>query len=126
MLEPADAELIDRARSLIAQRYKLDHHHVGASLRTRSGQIHTAVHLEAYVGRVAVCAEAIALGMAAAGGDTEVEVVVAVDRQGRVVAPCGMCRELLSDYAPSCRVIVGEEEVVAISALLPQKYRRQE
>ena len=49
---------------------------------------------------------AIAIGMAAAAGDTELETIVAVDRKGRIVPPCGMCRELISDYAPSCKVII--------------------
>ncbi len=66
MLNPDDADLLERARALIASRYKPDFHHIAASLRTRAGRIYSAVHLEPYVGRVAVCAEAVALGMAAA------------------------------------------------------------
>jgi len=125
VLSDTDRQLIQAARDVIAARFRQDYHHVGAALRTRSGRVFAAVHLEANVGRVAVCAEAVALGMAAAAGDTQVDTVVAVDRRGRIVAPCGMCRELLSDYAPGCRVILGEERVVEISALLPEKYQRQ-
>jgi cytidine deaminase len=117
-------ELIEEARSIIAKRFKKNYHHVGAALRTKSGKMFSAVHLEAYVGRAAVCAEAIAIGMAAAAGDTEIETIVAVDRKGRVVAPCGMCRELISDYAPGCKVIITEEEITIISELLPSKYQR--
>lgn len=119
-----DKKLIEEARSIIAKRFREDYHHVGAALRTKSGKMFSAVHLEAYVGRIAVCAEAIAIGMAAAAGDTEIETIVAVDRQGRVVSPCGMCRELISDYAPSCKVIITEEEITTVSELLPRKYQR--
>lgn len=126
VLSDADRQLIQAARDVIAARFRQDYHHVGAALRTRSGRVFAAVHLEANVGRVAVCAEAVALGMAAAAGDTQVDTIVAVDRHGRIVAPCGMCRELLSDYAPDCRVILGEERAVKISALLPEKYQRQD
>jgi cytidine deaminase len=56
-------------------------------MRTRSGKVFEAVHLEAYVGRVAVCAEAIAIGMGAAAGDTQIECIVAVNRSGDVVTP---------------------------------------
>lgn len=121
----ADRQLIQAARDVIAARFRQDYHHVGAALRTRSGRVFAAVHLEANVGRVAVCAEAVALGMAAAAGDTQVDTIVAVDRRGHIVAPCGMCRELLSDYAPDSRVILGEERAVQITALLPEKYQRQ-
>lgn len=125
-MTPTHDALIDAARQIIASRYRENYHHVGAALRTRSGKAFAAVHLEATVGRIAVCAEAVALGMAAAAGDTEVEAIVAVDVRGRIVAPCGMCRELLSDYAPDCEVILGEAEVVPLAELLPRKYRRHE
>lgn len=119
-----DKELIEEARCIISKRFKEDYHHVGAALKTKSGKVFSAVHLEAYVGRIAVCAEAIAIGMAAAAGDTEIETIVAVDRQGQVVSPCGMCRELISDYAADCRVLLSEEESIPINELLPKKYQR--
>lgn len=119
-----DKELIESARSIITTRFKENYHHVGAALRTTSGKLFASVHLEAYVGRIAVCAEAIAIGMAAAAGDTELETIVAVDCKGRVVPPCGMCRELISDYAPDCKVIITEVEIATISELLPRKYQR--
>jgi cytidine deaminase len=125
-IELKDKELIENARSIITRLFKENYHHIGAALRTKSGKVFSSVHLEAYVGRVAVCAEAIAIGMAAAAGDVELETIVAVDCKGRVVPPCGMCRELISDYAPSCNVIVKETEIMSISELLPRKYQRME
>jgi cytidine deaminase len=121
-----DKELLENARSIIAKRFKEDYHHVGAALQTKSGNVFSAVHLEAYVGRVAVCAEAIAIGMAAAAGDTELEAIVAVDRRGRVVPPCGICRELISDYSADFKVITAETETMSISELLPRKYQRMD
>jgi len=119
-------ELINAASSLIAARFKPNCHHIGAALITRSGQMFSAVHLEATVGRIAVCAEAIAIGMAATAGDTEIEMIVAVNRVGQVVSPCGMCRELIADYAPDAMVIVpglAGSMLFTISDLLPHKYR---
>ncbi len=121
------SELINTASQLIAARFKPDYHEIGAALRTRSGQVFSAVHLEATVGRIAVCAEAVAIGMAATAGDTQIEMIVAVNRIGQVVSPCGMCRELIADYAPDAKVIVPDETgpiIVAISDLLPNKYHR--
>jgi cytidine deaminase len=126
-LNEANQALVAAAQAIIAQRFKEDYHHVGAALRTKSGQIFSAVHLEAYVGRIAVCAEAIALGMAAATGDTAIDTIAAVNRRGEIVAPCGMCRELISDYAPDAQVIVPNDsgpEVVPVLMLLPNKYQR--
>jgi len=120
-------ELINAAGQLIAARFKPDYHEIGAALRTKSGQVFSAVHLEATVGRIAVYAEAVAIGIAASAGDTEIEMIVAVNRVGTVVSPCGMCRELIADYAPDAKVIVPGRAgpmLVAISDLLPNKYHR--
>ncbi len=124
MMRSQDRELIEIARDLIAKRFKEDYHHIGSALRTKSGKVFSSVHLEAYVGRVAICAEAIAIGMAAAAGDTDIETIVAVNRNGQIVSPCGICRELISDYSPDSNVIVGEAEIISIEELLPRKYRR--
>ena len=126
-LSPEDTALTEAARAIIRLRQKEDWHHVGCALRTCEGRIFEAVHLEAFVGRVAVCAEAIALGMGAAAGDTDIDTLVAVNRAGEVVAPCGMGRELISDYAPQARVIVPGASgpvVVPVLELLPNKYVR--
>jgi cytidine deaminase len=128
----ADEALIAAARAQIALRYRAQWHVVGAALRLRSGQVVTGVNVDANVGRVAVCAEAVALGRAVAEfGSSEIESIVAVyhaaDGDIRVVAPCGMCREMISDYAPEALVLMPEAGgVVArgIGALLPGKYRR--
>ena len=126
-LNGADNSLLERARSIIALQQRQDWHHIGCAMRTRSGAVFAAIHLEAHVGRVAVCAEAVAVGMAAAAGDTDISVIVAVNRTGEIVAPCGICRELISDYAPDAEVIVpGAEgpERASIRTLLPNKYAR--
>ena len=72
--EDRDQQLIEAARSVLVRRYRPRWHSVGAAIRGKSGRIYTAVNLNArYVGRVDVCAEAIALGMAVAAGERELE-----------------------------------------------------
>ena len=120
-----DLQLVEAARSIIALRSRPESHEVGAALRTRSGKIFSAVNVKANVGRVSVCAEAVAIGMAAAAGDTDIEMIVAVDLKGRVISPCGMCREMISDYAPQAGVIVSGNdgmEIFQIADLLPHKF----
>ena len=122
-----DEELINIARELIAARFKEGCHHIAAALRTTSGKVYSGVHLEAYVGRIAVCAEAIAIGAAATAGDTSIQTIVAVNELGEIVSPCGMCRELISDYSPEACVVIlrsGEPVNVPVMELLPDKYRR--
>jgi len=126
-LSSEDKSLVEEARAIIRKRFKEGVHHIGSALRTKSGQVFVGVHLEGYIGRVAVCGEAIAIGHAATAGDTDIDTIVAVTEEGRVVPPCGICRELISDYSPEAKIIVEEEnelKAVLVSDLLPQKYRR--
>ncbi|QXF33711.1 cytidine deaminase [Photorhabdus luminescens] len=133
VLKEEDVSLIEAARAAIISRYKPDWHVVGAALRLRSGEIVTGVHLEANVGRIAVCAEAIAIGRAVTEyGSADIDTVVAVyhSRDGaiNIVSPCGMCRELISDYAPQAMVLIQDEELNCVKRpimdLLPVKYQR--
>lgn len=134
-LTPKDVELIDEAKKKITSLYEDDKHHVGAAIRMKTGEMISAVHIEAYIGRVTVCAEAIAIGSALSNSYKDFDTIVAVrhpysdeeDRRLRVVSPCGICRELISDFGPECFVIIeigGELVKVKIGELLPLKYTR--
>src|SRR6516165_8213138 len=108
MLNDRDWELIAAASEAIKRRYRNDWQEVGAALRTRDGRIYTGVNLDAYLGRMAVCAEA--------------------DQAIVVVSPCGSCRELIWDYDRNARVIVPSANgpvVAGIGELLPNKYSRE-
>lgn len=138
-LTPADQELLDAASALINKRYAVGRHHIAAALRTRSGKIVTGLHLDTYVGRASVCAEAVAVGQAMAqiGADDPITDIVSVrhprpteqNQKIQVVAPCGICREMLRDFAPDARVLLADEagglKAYAPADLLPLKYHRQ-
>jgi cytidine deaminase len=135
-LGKADQALIAAAIAAIKRRYRDDWQEVGAALRTRSGRVFTGVNLDAYLGRMAVCAEAVALGRAVVDlGDAGIDTIVAVrhpppsekNQDIVVVSPCGACRELIFDYDPKARVIVPNgktPKAVPIAELLPNKYSR--
>ena len=136
MLSAAERELVEAASIAIQRRYRSDWQEVGAALRIRSGKIFTGVNLDAYLGRMAVCAEAVALGQAITeAGEIGIDTIVAVrhprstetNQNIAVVSPCGACRELIWDYDRNARVIVPGENgpaVVPIGELLPNKYSR--
>ena len=135
-LSAADRELIAAARRVITERYKENRHHIGSALRTKSGKVYTAVHLDTYVGRASVCAEAVCVGSALSAGEGDIDTIVSVRhprpretyREIQVVSPCGICREMLADFAPDCTVIVPTGEGidrVPVKDLLPNKYLRK-
>ncbi len=134
-LSAADVELVEAARAVLLRHYRPFWHTVGCALRGRDGRVWIGLHLGATVGRLSVCAEAIALGRVLMDGDGTIECIVAVrhpkpdevDRTLRVVPPCGACRENLTDFDPAAAVIVPTLNGLIrmpISELLPLPYQR--
>jgi cytidine deaminase len=72
------------------------------------------------------CAELVLIGAAAAQGAYDLDTIVAVgDRDRGVVPPCGRCRQVLLDYFPALKVIVGTNDglrMVPVTDLLPESY----
>jgi cytidine deaminase len=131
----ADVELLRRAEELLGKVFVAGRHEVATALRTRTGSVHTGVHVEGSCRRSSICAEGVALGTARAAGVLlgEVTSVVSVQikpaGQFRIIAPCGVCRELISDYSPAATIWLtapDTDEVIAVRAmeLLPAKSRR--
>lgn len=131
-LDPAARALVTAAFAAISSRYVLARHQIAAAVLDTDGRIHLGLHLDAMVGRAAVCAEAGALSAARLATGAELIAVAAVRYPkptetaiARVVPPCGLCRELLLDHAPGLHAVVhdGTDAVLApLSGLLPHKY----
>ncbi len=136
-LTDVERTLIQLATEAIKKRYRNDWQEVGAALLTRTGKTVVGVNLDAYLGRMAVCAEAVALGQVITElGEAGIASIVAVrhpkpddaDREVHVVSPCCACRELIFDYDAAARVLVPSPKgviAVGIADLLPNKYSRE-
>ena len=134
-MSAADAQLLTLAQDLLGRVWVHGRHEVATALRAADGRIYTGVHLEGSCRRSSICAEGVAMGAARAGiepgSPLKIEAVVSVQikpaGQYRIIAPCGVCRELISDYSPDAIVwITSETGLEAIRAidLLPSKTRR--
>jgi cytidine deaminase len=134
-MSEADAHLLKVAQELLGRVWVHGRHEVATALRAVDGKIYTGVHLEGSCRRSSICAEGVAMGTARAGlepaAPLQIEAVVSVQikpaGQYRIIAPCGVCRELISDYSPDAAVwITSDDGVVAMRALdlLPSKSRR--
>ncbi|MEU5138564.1 cytidine deaminase [Streptomyces sp. NPDC021139] len=122
--KPVDLELVEAAAHVARTRCRGDQHTMAAAARARDGRIVTAVNAYHFTG--GPCAELVVVGAAAAQGVYELETIVAVgDRERGVVPPCGRCRQVLLDYFPGLKVIVGDGErvrEVPVADLLPETY----
>jgi cytidine deaminase len=131
VLTAKDRALVAAATDVIRRMVRPGWQHVGAALRTAGGRVYTAVNLDTYVGRCALCAEAAALGKAYSEGERRFDTVVAVRWIGRgephVVSPCGICREMLADYGDPWVIhpARGRLRRTRASALLPSRYERR-
>ena len=131
-LDAADRELIAAAEAVLLRHYRPFWHTVSAALRSRDGRIWTGVHIGATVGRLSICAEAVAFGRALLEGDGTIATAVAMrhpkaeeERQEiAIVAPCGACREMIADYAPDACVILPGPLKLPVGVLLPMPYQR--
>jgi len=121
---PVDHELIEAAAHIARTRCRGDNHTMAAAARARDGRIITAVNAYHFTG--GPCAELVVIGTAAAQGAYDLDTIVAVgDRERGVVPPCGRCRQVLLDYFPTLKVIVGKTDdlrAVPITELLPETY----
>lgn len=134
-LTDGDHELIAAANQILERHYRPFWHMVAAAIRSKDGRVWTGVHIGTSVGRLSVCAEAVAFGRAVLDGDGTIQTAVAVrhpkpeelDRELAVVSPCGACREMIVDHAPDASVILKDDGVLIklpIRTLLPLPYRR--
>lgn len=104
-----DHELIHAAAEVARTRCRGDNHTVASAARARDGRIISAVNAYHFTG--GPCAELVVIGAAAAQGAYELDTIVAVgDRDRGGIPLCGRCRQVLLDYFPALKVIVGAGE----------------
>lgn len=135
LISQSDIELIDIAREKLKEILLPDRNFVVTAIRTKKGTTFTGINLKTTATRASVCAESNALAKAIESDNSDIETLVNLaylpDNQGNqklvICSPCGICRELLYDYAPDVRVIVfsqGSLKKVPISELLVHPYKR--
>ncbi|HLV43745.1 MAG TPA: cytidine deaminase [Aggregatilineales bacterium] len=81
---------------------------VGAALLTASGEVFTGCNVENAVYPAALCAERVAVTKAVSEGHREfVAIAVATRNAG---SPCGICRQVMYEFAPDLHVILVDDE----------------
>ncbi|MEZ5863534.1 MAG: purine-nucleoside phosphorylase [Geminicoccaceae bacterium] len=73
---------------------------VGCAIRTASGAVFVGANVENAAYPQGLCAERSAVAAMIAAGEQRIAEVVVVGNGGEPCAPCGGCRQLLSEFAP--------------------------
>ena len=120
----SDIELTERARETLNPRKTSRSCQVGdvaAALVSESGKVYVGQCVDTPSG-MGFCAEPNAIGTMITEGESRIATIVAVMHDGRVVPPCGRCREFIYQVDHGnveTRVLVGGDRVVSLGELLP-------
>ncbi len=101
---------------------------VGVALLTKNQKIYQGCNIETITSNLGVCAERVALFKALSEGEREFKVMAIVASSGQVCTPCGICRQLLWEFAPELEIIMvdrhGRTLVKQMRDLLPLPFDR--
>ena len=117
--------LVEAARNARKKAYApYSNYHVGAALLTEEGETFTGCNVENAAYPAAICAERVAITSAVAEGyQSFAAIVIATDNGG---SPCGICRQVMNEFAPDMSVILADDERIVlettVSDLLPHGF----
>lgn len=97
---------------------------VGAAVLTKKGNIYAGVCIDTDCS-LGMCAERNALSTMIANGEFEIKMIIAVTKSGKVLPPCGACREFMWQFNASneIKVVVDNDgTVVKLEDLMPYTY----
>ena len=118
-----DKELIElaiKARELAYAPYS--NHKVGAALVGKSGKVYTGCNVENAAYSPTNCAERTAVFKAVSEGEREFTAIAIVggvgDKLSELCAPCGVCRQVLSEFCTAdLRIVMGTPNNITVSTL---------
>ena len=119
-LKAAAIAMLDRAY------IPYSHFPVGAALECSDGSVFTGCNIENAAFSPTICAERTAVAKAVSEGHTDFVRIVVAGRCESFCVPCGVCRQVLREFAPDMEIIClnskGEEQVFTLSELLPHSF----
>ena len=119
-LKAAAVTMLDRAYC------PYSHFAVGAALECADGTVFTGCNIENAAFSPTICAERTAVAKAVSEGHTDFVRIAIAGRSADFCVPCGVCRQVLREFAPGIEVIClngkGEEQVFTLSELLTHSF----
>jgi cytidine deaminase len=126
--EITNLQLIERARTVLRPRNLARENTAGGvacALLSSNGNLYLGVSIEIGSG-LGFCAEHSAMAAMITAGESRIAKIVAISSDGKVLPPCGRCRELMFQIDTanlgSTVVILGPGRVAKLEALLPHPY----
>ena len=97
---------------------------VASALVTDKGNVYVGVCIDTNCS-MGYCAEHNAIGTMVTNGESRIITIVAVDWEGRIISPCGRCREFIfqiDEGNSETRVLLKGDRAATIAQLLPEHW----
>jgi cytidine deaminase len=110
--------LLEKAQAALANSYApYSKFRVGCAVEAESGKVYVGCNVENSSFGATVCAERVAIWSAVAAGERKLKRLALVNSSNESVAPCGLCRQVLSEFGDSTTEI----EMAAVAAKTSKK-----
>ncbi len=126
-----DKELVMIASEIKKNAYSpYSNFRVGAALVSGNGKVYTGVNVENASYGATCCAERTAVFKAVSDGEREFKSIAIASDSDQLVYPCGICRQVLSEFADSDMKVIcsknnGEYKVYTLEELLPNAFKKR-
>lgn len=124
-------ELVKKAKEAMEHAYvPYSNFRVGAALLTANGNVYTGCNIENASFGGTNCAERTALFKAISEGEKQFKAIAVISDSPNFTYPCGICRQVLSEFGLEMEVIVaknnGEFKAYLLKELLPYAFTNAE
>ena len=130
-LSPDSAKaLLDAARKARKEAYApYSKFAVGAAVLTENGEVFTGCNIENASYGATICAERVAIFKAISAGHKLIKSLAVVADHPEPIAPCGICRQVMSEFGPDADVFMantkGHTRTANMKELLPIAFELQ-
>ena len=95
-----DSELMDMAKEAMKSAYApYSHFSVGAAVETDDGKVYCGCNIENSSYGATICAERTAISKAVSEGYRRITRIAICDSNNSFAWPCGICRQVMSEFA---------------------------